>query len=396
MHPHSLTNLSDATLIRDLKDLVARDRATTAALLAHIAEVDSRRLFAPAGYPSMFAYCVEELRLSEGATYKRITAARAARKYPILFRLVAEGRLHLTAIKFLAPHLSPSNAEELVASAIGLGKVELEMMLARRFPDPLAEAPLWTPDTTSHASQPVLAQIIASGLENVSELVPEPVEAATTSAAVATTSPLVPAPGSASHLTLARPRYLLQVSIEPKTRHKLHYLQTLLSHSIPSRDVAQVIDRALDALIAQVEKQKFAATTRPQAPARVASAAATRALPASVRRSVWARDQGRCTFLGETLQRCRSRSFLEFDHIVPVARGGLATIENLRLRCRTHNQYEAERAFGASFMIRKRAQKREQSQDSPAQAPAVAGTARSSTEARPAGTPPRGPTSPRG
>src|SRR5512143_4345271 len=101
-----LSQLSDAVLLRDLTALVARDRLTTARILAHIAEVDARRLYAPAGYPSMFAFCVEELRLSEDAAYKRIRAARVARQFPALFEAVAEGRLHLTVVCLLAPHLT--------------------------------------------------------------------------------------------------------------------------------------------------------------------------------------------------------------------------------------------------------------------------------------------------
>src|SRR5438552_8405873 len=67
---YSLSHLSDRALLRDLAALVAHDRATTARLLAHLAEVDERRLYLPAAYPSMFAYCVHELRLSEDADRK--------------------------------------------------------------------------------------------------------------------------------------------------------------------------------------------------------------------------------------------------------------------------------------------------------------------------------------
>ena len=73
---------------------------------------------------------------------------------------------------------------------------------------------------------------------------------------------------------------------------------------------------------------------------------------------MWERDQGRCTFIGTTGHRCEARRFLEFDHIDPVARGGKATVEGMRLRCRAHNQYEAERTFGAGFMRRKRQEAR--------------------------------------
>jgi hypothetical protein len=77
-------------------------------------------------------------------------------------------------------------------------------------------------------------------------------------------------------------------------------------------------------------------------------------VPAQVRRAVWDRDQGRCTFVSAKGTRCKARRFLEFDHVDPVARGGQATVDRMRLRCRAHNQYEAERAFGAGFMNRKR------------------------------------------
>ena len=82
MNDYSLAHLSDGVLLRDLAVLVSQDRATTASLLAHIAEVDARRLYVPAAYPSMYSYCVHELGLSEEAAFKRIHAARAARSRP--------------------------------------------------------------------------------------------------------------------------------------------------------------------------------------------------------------------------------------------------------------------------------------------------------------------------
>src|SRR5438093_12461077 len=107
MQRYSLAHLSDPDLLRGLAALVAQDRVTTAALLAHIAEVDARRLYLPAAYPSMFAYRVHELRLSEDAACKRINAARVARQFPAIFEALADGRLHLSAVVLLAPHLTP-------------------------------------------------------------------------------------------------------------------------------------------------------------------------------------------------------------------------------------------------------------------------------------------------
>src|SRR5690242_6727748 len=136
MRKYSLTHLSDAALLQDLGTLVAQDRATTASLLAHIAEVDARKLYLPAGYPSMHAYCVDELRLSEDAAFKRIQAARIARRIPRLFEAVAAGELSLTAVNLLAPYITQGNAVELIGASARRRKIEIEELLAARFPRP--------------------------------------------------------------------------------------------------------------------------------------------------------------------------------------------------------------------------------------------------------------------
>src|SRR2546426_3504186 len=134
MRADSLSRFSDAELLRRLATVLAQDRVTTAELLALLAEVDARRLYLPAGFPSMYAYCVGELHLSEDAAYKRIQAARAALQFPALFTALAQGRLHLAGICLLVPHLTPENAEELIAAATHKTKCDIEQLLAQRFP----------------------------------------------------------------------------------------------------------------------------------------------------------------------------------------------------------------------------------------------------------------------
>src|SRR5919198_5200325 len=131
---HSLVHLTDGDLLRNLAALVVQDRTTTAELLAHLAEVDARRLCLPAGFPSMFLYAVHELRLSEDAALKRIQAARAARRFPVIFDHLAQGRLYLSAVRLLAPYLTSENAHELLDAATHKTKSELEELLAQRFP----------------------------------------------------------------------------------------------------------------------------------------------------------------------------------------------------------------------------------------------------------------------
>jgi hypothetical protein len=134
----------------------------------------------------------------------------------------------------------------------------------------------------------------------------------------------------------------------------LQYAQELLSHAVPGADAGEVIHRALQALIPRLEKQKFAGTTKPRPAGCPRSNGDPRYIPAEVKRAVWERDQGRCTFVAANGRRCGARQFLEFDHRDPVARGGQATVSGVRLLCSAHNQLEAERFFGAGFMAEKR------------------------------------------
>jgi 5-methylcytosine-specific restriction endonuclease McrA len=145
----------------------------------------------------------------------------------------------------------------------------------------------------------------------------------------------------------------------------------LLSHAVPSGDVAEVFDRALRALVPQLERRKFAASTGRRRPAPRTSTR-PRHIPTLVKHAVWQRDGGRCTFVSETGQRCPARTMLEYDHVDPIARGGRATVAGLRLLCRAHNQYEAERVFGAGFMQGKREDARRAAAEAQTRAAAAA------------------------
>ena len=112
---------------------------------------------------------------------------------------------------------------------------------------------------------------------------------------------------------------------------------------MPNGDPAVIFDRALTLLLAQLERKTLAQTDRPRASGKANPAA--RHIPAAVKRAVWARDEGRCAFVGSA-GRCTATRYLEFHHVVPFAEGGPTAASNLQLRCRTHNAYEAEMRFG--------------------------------------------------
>ena len=138
-HPvksYSLTLLQDHELLRSLNVVLSRDHETTAELLAHLAEVITRRLWAAEGYPSMLEFCVRGLNMSEGVALKRIQAGKTANAFPDIYALVATGKLHLSAVCMLAPKLTAENAAGLLAASVHQSKAGIAKLLAKRFPRP--------------------------------------------------------------------------------------------------------------------------------------------------------------------------------------------------------------------------------------------------------------------
>jgi hypothetical protein len=145
----------------------------------------------------------------------------------------------------------------------------------------------------------------------------------------------------------------VQFTMSRQVLTKMKHATDLLGATVARDDIAALFEKLLDMAIPALEKKKFAATDRPRAP-REAPAANRRTIPAHVQREVWKRDGGRCTFTSATGRRCACTRGLEYDHVKPVSLGGAATIENVRLLCRKHNQLEAERRLGADLMRQRR------------------------------------------
>ena len=362
MTTYSRVHLKNDVLLRNLASHLSQDRTNTATVLADLGEVDFRKLFVPASYPSMFMYCVYEHHMSEDMAYKRIQAARAARRFPALFPALAEGRLHLTAVVLLAPYLNPATADELIAAATHKTKAQIELLLAERFPKPdlptLVRA-IAPPASEALAARPVDPSI-AQNTPTCMELVPEPVVPSTGANAVACTVPLATPRAMRPRLTPRSPaRFALQLTMGQVTHDLLREAQELLGHVIPSGDVEAVLQRALGEMggthrrWVRLKQQKFADCVHAR-PMR--GSTDSRNIPAEVQRAVWKRDGGQCTFVSDSGRRCEARTRVEFDHVDPVARGGESTVDNLRLLCRVHNHDEAELVYGHELMAGKREQ----------------------------------------
>ncbi len=359
MARYSRTQLPDHVLIRQARAHVAGERTATAELIADLAEVESRGLCRATAFPSLFAWCTGELHLSEDAAYKRIQAARAARKFPALLDALADGRLHLTAVVMLAPKLTDTSAHELIAAATHKSKSEIEALLAERFPSPDLPTRVWpaapSATMTPHAVTPTgdggLRVAMAQNHHASAQLVPEPVGSVAAQEVAALTE--APTPQRTKPVPLSPQRFGLQFTIGQQAYDDLLAVQALLGHNAAPGDVAAVFAQAMQLLRRDLERRRCAATQRPSStPPRRSSD--PRHVPSAIRREVWKRDERRCTFVDDQGRRCNERANLELDHVTPVARGGTATVNGLRLRCRTHNQLEADRAFGRRFMEGKR------------------------------------------
>jgi 5-methylcytosine-specific restriction endonuclease McrA len=203
--------------------------------------------------------------------------------------------------------------------------------------------------------------------------------------------PSEPEPASTSRLEPQR--FKVQFEASEEYVELVEKAKALLSQTAPRADLAELHLRAMRVLVAELERKKHAATDRPRQ--RVAPKARTqpptpsvaepapcgqlaagdaaqssndleprsqlqqgsecprqrgRHVPAALRRAVFERDEGRCTFQSDSGEHCRETAHLELHHLVPFARGGEHRLDNLTLRCRAHNALAAEQDFGRAFV----------------------------------------------
>jgi len=354
---NDLSRLSDSRLLEATAALVRQRDSQTALIVAHLSVIAARKAYRPLCHSSLHRYCVHELHLSEHSAYKHVWAVRFARRFPPVLEAIAEGRVHLAGVCELARRMTPENATELLEAATHRTRREILAMLAERFPKPdLPTLVMAVPDSPGSPEAAAPAAIPTSEPQDVkpatSKLAPGQVFATDAARNAASPTPAAPAPARVA--PLAPGRFVLQVSISQHAHDLLRRAQELLAHARPGCDVEQVLELALSELVRKLEQRKFGDTDTPRARR---GSTDPRHVPAQVRREVAARDGKRCTFVSGTGVRCAERALLEFDHVLPVARGGKSTVANLRLRCRAHNQHEADQVFGGDggSVVRERA-----------------------------------------
>ena len=333
-----LALLSDPALIASLKALVGQERRRSADILRHLAEMDRRDLAKKSGYPSLFEYCVAELRYSHGTTAKRIHAARAAKKFKILLKTVERGLLSISTIALMAPHLKWENHRELIRRASGRSTREVEALVASLSPaEPAprervrflpATPPVMVPPPEPDLFRPPAAPRPAGS----SEIAPAaPVDDPPPAPRTTAVEPTVAARAQPT-------RVLYSFTADQRFFLEVERAKDLMRHQNPTGCLEEVFAAAVDALLTRIDPLRRAAKR---------AAKSARFVAAGVRDAVWARDGGRCAYRSADGKVCGATGGLELDHVVPIALGGLSTPENLRLLCRAHNAYEGRRAFAA-------------------------------------------------
>ena len=219
--------------------------------------------------------------------------------------------------------LNAENAEALVAAATATyrTKKEIELVLAHWFPRPDIEervVPL-QPETPPAPGQLAPERVAPS---------PMPVAAPTLSAPTRVTP-------------LSRGRFEVHFMSSQQGQDDLRAVQALLGHGFPRKSMGELYDRAMHEMRLRLEKKKLGASNGARRTHKAAKQG-SRYIPVHVRKAVWERDGGRCTFVSKDGHRCEERGGLEFDHRNEFARGGGATVAGMRLLCRAHNQYAAE------------------------------------------------------
>jgi HNH endonuclease len=302
---------------------------------------------------------VRSLKLSKGAAFYRKTAAELLQRYPELIEPLRDGRLCITSVVELAKVITPENRGEVVARFFHSSKQEAKAISAELKPAEAAPrrdvVTMAQPTPPAAAAQPIMAtprpeagtQRATAGREGWLD------EPRTGGQPPVTSPPPAPArpvarPDEAEPLTGELRR--LHVTVSRRFLAKLDAAREALSHSHPGRGTEEVLEAALDLLLAAQDKKRGLVKKPRTSPARPSSR--PRHIPAEVKRAVWTRDKGCCQWKLASGGICGSRTRVQLDHIVPIALGGTSTIGNVRVLCQAHNLLAARQVYGDRWMDR--------------------------------------------
>jgi hypothetical protein len=310
---------------RRLADLVRSERHLVVQFVVELAGFAKRELYRELGYTSLFYYCVRQLGLSKSSAFRRSETARLIARFPVIADRLAEGRLSIRALVELREVLTEENHAEVLVRAEGKSQEEAQILAVAYRPKPVPR------DVVRALPVPPAPLLALSAVPAGTKTPARPPEVV---------KPLTP--------DLRR----LNVTVSADFMAELEQVRAALSHKCPGGDFEQVVREAFK-LVLERDRKRKALTDRPRVQSETPGENENdRYVPAAVKRAVWERDQGRCTWPMGDGEVCGSTHRLEFDHDLEVALGGKPTIGNIRLLCKGHNLMKAEQHLGRSFMAK--------------------------------------------
>ncbi len=344
-----MTNARD--LAARLADLLRHEHVAMADFLVALAEFDRRRLWVELGYSGLFMFLHRELGLSKGASHYRKVAGGLVQRVPEIVEPLRDGRLCITSIAELAKVLTPENHREVLPRFFHRSKREAMEVTAELRPDP-------TPP-----KRDVVTMVCAAPAPAATEL---RVPAACSGSGFLENLPDANS-GSEPRVLMSQQRESrdvavpltadlrrFHVTVSRRFLEKLEAARAALSHSHPGASAEEILEAGLDLLLGQQAKRN-GMTEKPR---KEPPPASPDHLPAHVKRQAWIRDGGRCQWPVDSGGVCGSTLRVQFDHIVPRARGGPSTVENGRILCAHHNDLAARRILGDELMDRFTGQRR--------------------------------------
>lgn len=405
---------STRLLTARLVDLLRCERAAMAEFLIALAGFDRERRWEALGYTSLFYFLHRELGLSKSQAFYRKTAAELLQRHPDVIEPLRDGRLCLSSVVELAKVVDRRSLDDVLPRFFHCSKDEARAVAAELCPSeatprrevvtrvgaagraavmsalqfaPVGPAPGQSREAPVHPERVNLvlpeepaARVggVAAGALATAPETGVPARIAAPHVEPAGAAPPAGAPTRARDavepLTADLRRFHLTVTRD--FLDKLQAAKDALSHARPDASTEDVLDAALDLLLAdRARKQGLAVKARkPRAAPESAGGRADRAgmapsecaggllaprergdpssdhVPAEVKRFVWKRDGGCCQWRFESGAICGSRRRVQVDHVVPRAQGGPSTVENLRLLCQPHNLLAARRVLGEEWM----------------------------------------------
>jgi 5-methylcytosine-specific restriction endonuclease McrA len=338
----TLERLSTEELDHSVEKLVRTEKRNMALVIAHIAEMARRKGHLERGYKNLFEYCTRRLHLSEGSVALRIQVANVCRRFPQILLALAENRMSLTVAGLLAPVLTESNVEELLADCGGMTKREAEEYLVA-----LRPKPVFAPSIRKTPSRPQEQAALPQATRPPA------------------TSPRTVPRVSPSILEPARPElFNFRFAADRKFKEKFERLAEVLGVENPLQHMAEIMEQALDIALdkkdlkrkraRRLEREATRSGKTPKGKSRPGEIFAySRYIPSEVRERVHERANHQCEYRAPDGTRCRSRTGLEIEHQRPFSLYRSHDERHLRLFCRRHNRLSADKVFGAAFIQEK-------------------------------------------